>query len=69
MDNFLRLTNEGKQPNKKTNSADTFVDKERIQRLKRIFLPFWMRGLEEQKQNYNETSSTKRPSKANIEPK
>ena len=69
MDNFLRLTDERKQPNKKIGSADTFVDKERIQRLKRIFLPFWMRGLEEQKQNYNETSSTKRPSKANIEPK
>lgn len=69
MDNFLHLSDEGKDQNKKTNSADTFVDKERIQRLKRIFLPFWMRGLEEQKQNYNETSSTKRPSKANIEPK
>jgi len=69
MDNFLHLTDEGNQPNKKTGSADTFVDKGRIQRLKRNFLPFWMRELEEQKQNYNETSSTKRPSRANIEPK
>lgn len=69
MDNFLRVPDEGKDQNRKTNSANAYVDKERIQRLKRSFLPFWMRELEEQKQNYNETSSTKRPSRANIQPK
>ena len=69
MDNFLHLTDERKEQNKEANPANTFADKGRIQRLKRNFLPFWMRELEEQKQNYNETSSTKRPSKANIEPK
>lgn len=69
MDNFLGLTDEGRDRNKKTNSANIFVDKERIERLKRNFLPFWMRELEEQKQNDSETSSTKRPSRANIEPK
>jgi len=69
MDNFLHLTGERKEQNKETNSANTFADKGRIQRLKRNFLPFWMRGLEEQKPNYNEISSTKKPSRANIEPK
>ena len=69
MDNFLRVPGEGKDQNKKTNSANVYVDKERIQRLKRNFLPFWMREMEEQKQSDNETSSTKRPSRANIEPK
>jgi hypothetical protein len=66
MDNFLRLTDERKQPNKKTNPANTFVDKKRIQRLKRIFLPSWIRELEEQKQNGGETASQKRPGGANI---
>ena len=69
MDNFLHLTDERKEPNKKTNSANIYFDKGRIQRLKRNFLPSWMRWMEEQKQNNNETSSKKNSGKANIEPK
>lgn len=69
MDKFLHLRDEGKEPNKETISKNTFVDKQRIERLKRSFLPFWMRWMEEQKQNHDETSSEKRPSRANIEPK
>lgn len=69
MDKFLHLSDEEKGQNKKTITANTHVDQERIQRLKRNFLPFWMRELGEQKQNSNETSSKTRPSNANIEPK
>jgi hypothetical protein len=61
VDNFLRLTDEPKEQNKKTTSADTYVDRERIQRLKRNFLPFWMRWMEEQKQNHNESPLKRDP--------
>ncbi len=56
MDNFLRLPDEGKKQNKKTDPANTFVDKERIERVRKNFLPSWMRELEQQKQNSDETS-------------
>ena len=48
MDNFFHLSDEEKDQNKKTNSAFANVDKERIARLKKNFLPFWMRWTEEQ---------------------
>jgi hypothetical protein len=61
MDNFLHLTDERKEQNRKTTSANTYVDRERIQRLKRNFLPFWMRWMEEQKQNHNESPLKRDP--------
>lgn len=67
MDNFLHLTDEQKDQNKKTNSAPTYVDKRRIQRLKKNFLPFWMREMEGQEQRQDEASSKR--SQADIEPK
>jgi hypothetical protein len=51
MDNFSRLSDEGKEQNKKTNSAFANVDKERIERLKKNFLPSWMRWMEGQEQD------------------
>jgi hypothetical protein len=56
MDSILHLTGEGKEENKETNSPHTYVDKERIQRLKRNFLPFWVRELGEQKQQHDNKS-------------
>jgi len=67
MDSFLYLANQKKDQNKKTNFAPAYVGKERIQRLKRNFLPFWMRELEGQEQRQGETSS--KGDQANIEPK
>jgi len=48
MDNFLHLSDEEKDQNKRTDSAFAKVDKERIARLKKNFLPFWMRWTGEQ---------------------
>lgn len=59
MDNFLHLTDEEKHQNKKTTPANTYVDKERIQRLKRNFLPSWARELGEQKQEHDNKSPKK----------
>jgi hypothetical protein len=59
MDNFLHLSDEEKEQNKKTTSGNTYVDKERIQRLKRSFLPFWARELGEQKQEQDGKSPEK----------
>jgi hypothetical protein len=59
MDNFLHLSDEEKERNKKTTPANTFVDKERIQRLKRNFLPFWARELAEQNQEHDNKSPEK----------
>jgi len=67
MNNFLHLADEGKDQNKETTFAHTYVDKERIRRLKKNFLPFWMRGIEEQEQKYDEASSKR--DQPNIEPK
>jgi hypothetical protein len=61
VDNFLHLTDEPREKNKKTDSLLTHVDKERIQRLKRSFLPFWMRGMGEQTQNRNESILKRNP--------
>jgi hypothetical protein len=61
VDNFLHLTDERKEQNKKATSAKTYVDRERIQRLKRNFLPFWMRWMEEQKGNHNESPLKRDP--------
>jgi hypothetical protein len=61
VDNFLHIEDEGKEPNKKTTSANIYVDKERIRRLKRNFLPSWMRWMAEQKQDHNETGLKKDP--------
>jgi len=61
MDNFLHVPDERKEQNRKTTSANTYVDRERIQRLKRNFLPFWMRWMEEQKQNHNESPLKRDP--------
>jgi hypothetical protein len=61
VDNFLHLTDERKEENKKANPVNTYVDRERIQRLKRNFLPFWMRWMEEQKRNLNESPLKRDP--------
>jgi hypothetical protein len=61
VDNFLHLTDERKEQNKKANPVNTYVDRERIQRLKRNFLPFWMRWMEEQTQNHNESPLKRDP--------
>lgn len=68
MDNFLSLSDKEKEP-KKANSEGTYVDKGRIQRLKRNFLPSWMRWSEQEEQKESETSSTKRPNRTTIEPR
>lgn len=68
MDNFLRLSGEGKNQNGKTRLTATHVDRERIERLKRSFLPSWMRWMEEQKGDSNETLSKNRPRSASMEP-
>jgi hypothetical protein len=67
MSNFLHLSDEEKDQNKETNSAHTFVDKERIRRLKRNFIPFWMREIKEQERVHDENSSKR--DQENIEPK
>jgi hypothetical protein len=61
VDNFLHLADERKEQNKKANPVNTYVDRERIQRLKRNFLPFWMRWMEEQTQNRNESPLKRDP--------
>lgn len=66
MDNFLHLTDEENDQNKKTNSYPTHVDKKRIQRLKKNFLPFWMREIADQEQKHDETSPKRNP--AQMEP-
>ncbi|MFQ6032385.1 MAG: hypothetical protein ACE5K2_05625 [Candidatus Zixiibacteriota bacterium] len=59
MDNFLHLTDERKRPNKKPNSANATVDKKRMERLKRNFLPFWAREFGRQKQEHDDKSPVK----------
>jgi hypothetical protein len=63
----LYLANQKKDQNKKTNFAPAYVGKERIQRLKRNFLPFWMRDLEGQEPRQGEILPKR--NQANIEPK
>jgi hypothetical protein len=68
MDNFLHLSDEGKDRNEKTNLSTTHVNRERIERLKKSFLPSWMRWLGEQKENSNQTSSKNGRRSASVEP-
>jgi hypothetical protein len=68
MDNFLHLSDDGKDRNEKTNPSATHVDRERIERLKRSFLPSWMRWLGEQKENSNQTHSKNGHPSASVEP-
>jgi hypothetical protein len=67
MDSFLHLTHEENDQNKKTNSNPHHVDKKRIQRLKKNFLPFWMREIADQEQKHNEASP--KTNSAHMEPK
>lgn len=69
MDDFLRLSDETEDQNKKATSAVARVDKERVQRLKRIFLPSWMRWMEEEKPDDHENPSKRRGRNANTESK
>ncbi len=68
MDNFLHLSDDRKDRNAKTNLAATHVDRERIERLKRSFLPSWIRWLGEQKANSNEAPSKNGRRSASMEP-
>jgi hypothetical protein len=65
MDDFLRLSEEGK--NQKANLTAGQVDRERIERLKKSFLPFWMRWMAEQKPNSDETPSKNKDGRASTE--
>ena len=65
MDKFLRLSDQGKNP--KSNLTASHVDRERIERLKRSFLPSWMRWMGEQKGDSNQIPSKNRPSSTSVE--
>jgi hypothetical protein len=67
MDNFLRLSDEGKDQNQKANLAAARVDRERIERLKKSFLPSWMRWMGEQKGDSDQTPSKSRSRSASVE--
>jgi hypothetical protein len=61
MDSFLQIPDQENDQNKKTNSTPHHVDKKRIQRLKKNFLPFWMREIADQEQKRNEASPKTNP--------
>ena len=57
MDNFLRLTDEKteRQSRKGKHSSNSHVTPERIEKLKKTFQPFWMRGMILHKKDTDET--------------
>jgi hypothetical protein len=59
MDNFLRLTDEKtkKQSPKSKLPFNPHVTTERIEKLKKTFQPFWMRGMIPHKKDGDETLS------------
>jgi hypothetical protein len=65
MDDFLRLSDEDK--NQKANLTAGQVDRERIERLKRSFLPFWMRWMAEQRTNPSEAPSKNKSGSTSTE--
>jgi hypothetical protein len=57
MDNFVRLTDEKNQRQSRKNRHffNPQVTAQRIENLKKIFQPFWMRGMRPHKRDVDET--------------
>lgn len=66
MNSFLQIPDQENDQNKKIHSNPNYVDKKRIQRLKKNFLPFWMREIADQEQKRDEISPKRNP--AHMEP-